>query len=496
MGPRSMLLNLDMKSATHCSSGFEHPWVSKDFGRLSNNRANESLFRHFRSPTELQELNFQVTTAFVSVSTLPILDECATIANKMLHEGALYIFFNKLRIYLQSPVSLVFIFEGPSKPRIKRGHQVQGHHEPWWFKLAKELIQYFGYHVREAPGEAEAELANLNCLGLINRVITSDSDVLIFGAKLVFRILSNKNRNFDDEFMVYSDEVLEKNHSLTLGSMVLIALSSGGNYDEGIAGCGLSTAQALARCGFGDELLKAACILNEDRLKCFLVYWRLVLQKELATNSKNMLGSCQPTLAAAIPPAFPNPAILKLYTNPITSSSIGFSLPNTKSWVGREPFIHELAQFCSDYFGWKTEAMLKAKFESLLWEGVFLQMLYSPLSLYNLETKSLCTPNTHATILSISHGIRKGQYRMKMGDGKHPKITVRTDNFISLMGEGFAASSGDNSIKVWVSKRAFKTSTPEDLQRWSMDQPVASSSHAELKNFHEVIDLTNVDGDD
>jgi holliday junction resolvase YEN1 len=39
----------------------------------------------------------------------------------------------------------------------------------------------------QAPGEAEAELAMLNRTGTIDTVITSDSDVFVFGATHVVR---------------------------------------------------------------------------------------------------------------------------------------------------------------------------------------------------------------------------------------------------------------------------------------------------------------------
>jgi 5'-3' exonuclease len=42
-------------------------------------------------------------------------------------------------------------------------------------------------HAVQAPGEAEAELAQLNKAGLIDAVVTDDNDALIFGATHVIR---------------------------------------------------------------------------------------------------------------------------------------------------------------------------------------------------------------------------------------------------------------------------------------------------------------------
>ena len=79
--------------------------------------------------------------------------ECtaATLAagvNGQLPGGGLYIFFNKLAAYLKCPLTLIFVFDGPGHPEIKRGKKVRDI-LPWWTDRAKDLIRYFGYHVHE-----------------------------------------------------------------------------------------------------------------------------------------------------------------------------------------------------------------------------------------------------------------------------------------------------------------------------------------------------------
>lgn len=41
--------------------------------------------------------------------------------------------------------------------------------------------------IAQAAGEAEAELAKMNELGVIDAVLTEDSDALVFGAQVVIR---------------------------------------------------------------------------------------------------------------------------------------------------------------------------------------------------------------------------------------------------------------------------------------------------------------------
>ena len=79
--------------------------------------------------------------------------ECtaATLAagvNGQLPGGGLYILFNKLAAYLKCAVVLVFVFDGPERPAIKRGKKVKDV-LPCWTDQAKDLIRYFGYYVHQ-----------------------------------------------------------------------------------------------------------------------------------------------------------------------------------------------------------------------------------------------------------------------------------------------------------------------------------------------------------
>jgi Holliday junction resolvase YEN1 len=53
----------------------------------------------------------------------------------------------------------------------------------------KPNVLYFVKTKRsKGPGEAETELAELNATGVIDAVITEDSDTLVFGATNVIRL--------------------------------------------------------------------------------------------------------------------------------------------------------------------------------------------------------------------------------------------------------------------------------------------------------------------
>lgn len=161
------------------------------------------------------------------------------------------------------------------------------------------------------------------------------------------------------------------------GSLVLFALLTGGDYGDGIKGCGPATALTLVRCGFGDQLLSAFCHLNGNAFEQFLIQWRCAIRKELVTTSLHFLCRSQPKLAEGISDAFPDQRLLDLYVNPITSWSLGHSPPHLCQWEFKQPSIPEITRFCIQHFHWQTEQVIKAKFKSYIWEGIFLQILYS-----------------------------------------------------------------------------------------------------------------------
>lgn len=163
---------------------------------------------------------------------------------------------------------------------------------------------------------------------------------------------------------------------LTQGGMLLYALLCGGDYDHGLAGCGPTTSVALARCGFGDQLLDAYRSHQSADFERFLRKWRPAVQSELLTNSQQFLSRRQFDIAGEISHEFPDRRTLQYYANPVTSWSPGRIPPDPSQWEFTQPSILLITNFCKEYFHWKPQAMKKI-FKAQLWEGIFLQMLYS-----------------------------------------------------------------------------------------------------------------------
>ncbi|KAJ6448836.1 PIN domain-like protein [Mycena sanguinolenta] len=296
------------------------------------------------------------------------------------------VLFYRLVYLLTLPIRVVIIFDGPGRPSIKRGTAVltNGH---WLTGPFQKLIDAFGYHWYTAPGEAEAELAQLNALKIVDVVVTTDVDALVFGATAMMALhaLIKKDKG---EITLYTSEniFITPDVSLTRGGLLLIALLVGGDYDEGLDGCGVSLAHAVARGNLGDALLSAA--LEQDEMTFeftkFLHEWKLSLVTEFATDPHGYLGRKCKAIAATLEAAsFPNPDVLRAYTHPTTSWSSAYSAPAYQLWGLAQPNLGRIASLCQLQFGWNA-AEISSKFTTLVYPGLAVQSLLRVRFLFRL----------------------------------------------------------------------------------------------------------------
>jgi hypothetical protein len=164
---------------------------------------------------------------------------------------------------------------------------------------------------------------------------------------------------------------------LTRGGLILIGLLSGGDYHQaGLQRCGPGIAHGLAKCGFGDELLKAVHSLSCDELPNFLTTWREDLCVELRTNARGYLGSKRPSLAKAVPDSFPDIDVLLSYTNPIISATDASARrTHTPPRWEREPDLGKLAHICELHFEWGLKDIIIKRFRTIIWPGIVLRAL-------------------------------------------------------------------------------------------------------------------------
>ncbi|PBK94421.1 hypothetical protein ARMGADRAFT_1099179, partial [Armillaria gallica] len=154
-----------------------------------------------------------------------------------------------------------------------------------------------------APGEAEAELASMSKAGIIDAVLSDDSDALIFGAKRILRMYVFISLLHGSVFNVTVYDLLSC--GLTTDDMMFIALLTKGDYGPGLPGCSARTTLELSQAGFSHSLLHAIETMDPYHLGPFLNVWHNELKNKLRTNNSGMLSSCRPGLANAIPNDYP-----------------------------------------------------------------------------------------------------------------------------------------------------------------------------------------------
>lgn len=122
--------------------------------------------------------------------------------------------------------------------------------------------------------EAEAQCAELVSLGLVDGVITDDSDVFLFGAQRVYKNMFNQSKTV--ELFLLSD--LERELGLDRDTLIRLAYLLGSDYTEGLSGVGPVLAM---------ELLKE--FPGKEGLHKFADWWRRVQEgkdKEGESNTK------------------------------------------------------------------------------------------------------------------------------------------------------------------------------------------------------------------
>lgn len=105
------------------------------------------------------------------------------------------------------------------------------------------MLRLFGIPYITAPMEAEAQCAELVSLGLVDGVITDDSDVFLFGAQRVFKNMFNQSKTV--ECFLLSD--LSRELGLERDTLIRLAFLLGSDYVDGLPGVGPVVAMELLK---------------------------------------------------------------------------------------------------------------------------------------------------------------------------------------------------------------------------------------------------------
>ncbi|KAI2463504.1 PIN domain-like protein [Annulohypoxylon bovei var. microspora] len=230
---------------------------------------------------------------------------------------------------LRMNVQLIFVFDGRNKPN-KNRPKGQNYSEQN-VVLLKELLDQLGVPHHEAPGEAEAECARLQKLGVVDAVWSDDSDTFMFGCATVVQFYRPEGSEFksEDNVLVYTAARLVERSNLSREGMLMYAILVGCDYADGLPGMGTSTFLELTR---HHKFPEAAAILatSVSNHHQGLSKWRAILF--------HIVKETFPGKNFTIPPPnFPNLKVLESCSCPNVSSD-----DKLKKLVGHwfRPYFH------------------------------------------------------------------------------------------------------------------------------------------------------------
>jgi len=164
----------------------------------------------------------------------------------------------------------------PDSPKRQQRRQFTG-----VLKDCQRLLVSLGVPCVTAPGEAEAYCAALNQAGLVDAVVSDDSDCFCYGAKVVLRNFSTDPKNFS--VSRYCAKQIRQEVSLSRQRMVIMALMLGCDYNPG------------GVCGVGREAVVKMFSLwgppNKSELDT-VMSWRDTGEEEVNMSKPVHCGTC------------------------------------------------------------------------------------------------------------------------------------------------------------------------------------------------------------
>lgn len=203
----------------------------------------------------------------------------------------------------------------------------------------QNLLRLFGIPYITAPMEAEGQCAELVHLGLVDGIVTDDSDIFLFGGTRVYKNMFNSNKLVE----CYLASDLEKELSLSREQLISLALLLGSDYTDGLPGVGPVTAL---------EIL-SEFPPSEGGLEAFRQWWADVQQQrrskeEDASNAFRRKFRKNHATKLFLPVGFPNAAVRDAYLHPQVDD-------NPEGFQWGVPDLEGLRRFLMATIGWSKE---------------------------------------------------------------------------------------------------------------------------------------------
>ena len=214
-----------------------------------------------------------------------------------------------------------------------------------------KLLQLFGVPYVEAPTEAEAQCVALEQLGLVDGIVTDDSDVFVFGGQTVYKNIFDEMKYVE----VYHASDAEKEMSLGRNQMLALAMLLGGDYTEGVKGVGIVNAMEVLQTFDVTSDLKAGLGQFKKWLDGFDPVDAASSTSGTSATTRERLFHSKHRSARTrwvTPESFPSDRVITAYRNPVVDKS-----ETPFSWG--TPDFENLINFCGRNIGWSAEEAMK-----------------------------------------------------------------------------------------------------------------------------------------
>ncbi|KAK9464512.1 hypothetical protein V1512DRAFT_268123 [Lipomyces arxii] len=199
----------------------------------------------------------------------------------------------------------------------------------------QDLLSRFGIPYVTAPMEAEAQCAELLELGLVDGVVTDDSDIFLFGASKVYKNMFNQAKFV--ECYVSSD--ILKELDLDRQAMINLAHLLGSDYASGLLGVGPVTAVQLIK-----------DFKSEHTLQDFRDWWESIQRGDTDADvstpfKKKFRKKSKKLFLSAL---FPEAVVDDAYWHPTIDS-------DKTAFVWGTPDLDRIRSFLMSTIGWSKE---------------------------------------------------------------------------------------------------------------------------------------------
>ncbi|PLW44401.1 hypothetical protein PCASD_04486 [Puccinia coronata f. sp. avenae] len=215
----------------------------------------------------------------------------------------------------------------------------------------QNLLKLFGIPFVVSPMEAEAQCAELLKLGLVDGIITDDSDVFLFGGDRIYKNLFNQNKFVE----CYLRSDLNQELGLDQHKLIQLAFLLGSDYTVGLNGVGPVTAMEIlaefdASFSFTTPSNTSPQQPDLAGLVNFKKWWEKVqvgkdTERESGSAFKKKFRKKKDKIW--IDHMWPNPEVADAYLNPIVDHS-------TEKFVWGLPDLEGIREFLYDHLDWTS----------------------------------------------------------------------------------------------------------------------------------------------